>query len=292
MDNAVKNIGVFSPSSWIERERIEQAQTFIEEQGYNVFIHPQTFARYNQSAGTEHDKLTAFYELWENPDIDLIWTASGGNRALHWVEHLDLKKLKSTSGKPIIGFSDVTALLNAITAYTGQTTYHGPVFSKITQYREWSHLNTLLQGQVPDYPTQQIKILKTERAEGHLIGGNLSIFQYLPSMLPSSYFEGAILFLEDCHEELSRLDRMLFYLKQKDIFASINGIILGEFLDIQDTGKPYEFPLNELVLEYSKGHDIPIISEAPFGHGRTLYAYPIGQKISLNTEHGIDFKFL
>ncbi|MEZ5919143.1 MAG: hypothetical protein R3D66_04285 [Alphaproteobacteria bacterium] len=48
-------VGVMAPSGHVEKADIERSAKRLEERGYRVFIHPQTFARHNQSAGT-HEK--------------------------------------------------------------------------------------------------------------------------------------------------------------------------------------------------------------------------------------------
>lgn len=125
-----QTIGVFAPSSYVEQEDIEASAALLEARGYSVFVHPQTYARHGQMAGTGAEKLAALHELYARADIDIIWAAGGGNRALNLLDQIDYAQVNA-SPKSLIGFSDVTALLNAVTAHTGQTTYHGPVFKQL-----------------------------------------------------------------------------------------------------------------------------------------------------------------
>ena len=157
----------------------------MQSQEYDIVIHPQTYMRHNQSAGTSADKLNAFYELWENPQIDIIWAAGGGNRCLHWIDDIDYTRLKSE--KPVIGFSDVTALINAIYAHKGYKTFHGPTFNKLYKNPQKDHLLKILSDENQSYECSQAKILNEGTASGHLIGGNLSIFQYIPQTLASAF---------------------------------------------------------------------------------------------------------
>lgn len=268
-----QKIGVFAPSSYVELCDIEAAKALMEARGCEVFVHPQTFAQHNQSAGTVQDKLEALHDLYADPSIDVIWAAGGGNRALLMVDHLDYKLIKANP-KPMIGFSDVTALLNAITVKTGITNIHGPVFKNLPKHQE---LDSLLSG---DYamPLDGAMILQSGEASGRLFGGNLSVFQYLPETLGKDLLKGAILFLEDCNEELSRIDRMFIHLKRLGVFDRINALILGEFNDLQDSARPFGFSLEDIVREHLEGSTIPIIMDAPFGHGQKLHPLPIGAK--------------
>ena len=118
-------IGVMSPSSYIEEGDLNTAVKMIEARGYKAHVHPQTLSRHHQSAGTHEEKLAAFHDLIKNPDTKAIIFSSGGNRALHWVDQIDFD-LVQANPKIIMGFSDITSILNLINAETGLVTFHGP----------------------------------------------------------------------------------------------------------------------------------------------------------------------
>lgn len=281
---ALPRIGVMAPSSYVERTDIEKSKALLEAKGYSVFIHPQSFERHHQSAGNNLQKALAFQGLWMRPDIDVIWAAGGGNRALHLLESINFEKLK---GKPktVVGFSDVTALLNAVYAHTGISGLHGQVFKNLHKMPadQLDFTLKLLAGGKVDFPLGGATTFREGKAEGVLVGGNVSIFHYLPLTLgDENWLEGAILFLEDCDEEWSRLDRMLLHYKRSGVFGKISGLVMGQFTSMQDSGKPYGFTLEDMLAEHLDGRDIPLILNAPFGHGKDLYALPVGRKAKLS----------
>lgn len=253
----------------------------MEARGYNVFIHPQTYDRNHQSAGTPEQKLKAFYDLWENPDIHVIWAAGGGNRCLHWIDQIDYSRLKTP--KPVIGFSDVTALLNALYKNLNTISFHGSTFGRLKNYQQLDHLLALLGGQNPPYPMDTAKIIIPGSATGYLMGGNLSIVQYLPAILAADVFKGAILFLEDCQEELSRIDRMLRVMRQTKIFEHCKGLIFGSFDPIPETGKPFGFTLEDIIREHTNNLNIPVVMQGSFGHTGAFYSFPVGGFATLDT---------
>ena len=275
-------IGVMAPSSYVDRKDIEKSTAFLEARGYKVFVHPQTYERHNQSAGTGLQKALALQGLWQRDDIKAIWCARGGNRAMHFVDMVTFAAMKDKP-KILIGFSDVTVLLNALYAHTGIIGYHGPVFKDIHKHAQIEHTLKILAGEETGYDFSTAAVLQDGNTTGHLIGGNLSLFQYLPQTLPGEFWKDSILFLEDCGEEISRLDRMLLHLKRIQLLDGISGLIFGEFTDLKDTGTPYGFSWEDIVLEHTQGLNIPIITGAPFGHGDNLYTFPIGQKAALDT---------
>src|SRR5690606_1367809 len=115
-------IGVFAPSSWVEKAKVEHARQFLEAQGFRVYIHPQTFSRHHQSAGTDDEKLAALHELLRNKDVKAIFAAGGGNFSLHYVDRINYRLVRDNP-KILLGFSDVTTLLNAFHARTGLITF-------------------------------------------------------------------------------------------------------------------------------------------------------------------------
>ncbi|MGQ0527779.1 MAG: S66 peptidase family protein [Alphaproteobacteria bacterium] len=268
-------IGVMAPSSYVEKEDIEKSKAALEARGYKVFIHPQTYEREHQSAGTALQKTLALQGLWQRPDINAIWAARGGNRALWTLDTINFKKMKAAP-KILIGYSDITTLLNGVYAHTGITTFHGPVFKDLHKHKELEHALDVLSGKITTWDFKQAEIIKDGTAEGPLVGGNLSLFQYLPQTLPGKFWKGSILFLEDCSEEWSRIDRMLLHLKRLGVFREIAGLIFGEFTDMKDSSRPYGFTLQDIVKEHTEGLDIPVLINAPFGHGANFLTLPVG----------------
>lgn len=276
-------IGVFAPSSWVEKDDIEKSKSHIESLGYKVFVHPQTYERENQSAGTHLQKSLAYQGLWMREDIKAIWAAGGGNRCMHLLETLKFDPLKRAP-KILIGFSDVTALLNAVYAHTDTITFHGPVFKNVHKYDQMDHLLNILSGQAETYPVTKDNILNEGKAEGKMVGGNLSLFQYLPQTLPNDFYKDSILFLEDCNEEVSRIDRMILHLRRLKVFDQIKALVLGEFTSLQDSTRPFGYTIEDIIKEHTENLDIPILYNMPFGHGKNLYSFPIGAKASIDAE--------
>lgn len=275
-------IGVMAPSSFVEREDIEKSSALLESKGYEVFIHPQTYARDNQSAGNAQEKLKALHALYADESIDAIWAAGGGNRALYLLDDLDYN-LIAKNQKPLIGFSDVTVLLNAVYAHTGTAGWHAQVFKHLHSFKQLDETLAALSGDKSEMPLDQSKIIQPGKAEGLLLGGCLSLFHYLPGTNDCPNLQGAILLLEDCGDELSRFDRMFAHMKRMGVFEQIGALILGEFHDVKDGARPFGFSLKDIVLEALDGRDIPLLINAPFGHGDNLLPLAIGQTALLDT---------
>lgn len=264
-------IGVIAPSSYVERDDIEKSSTRLKALGFDVFVHPQTFERDGQSAGNVLQKSLALQGLWQREDIDAIWFAGGGNHSLDLIKHLNFETLKKRPAKPILGFSDNTTLLNTIPYHTGCTAFHAPVFKQIHSYSE-KQLKTclnILTGQTRALSFSNDQILKRNNKDiisGKIFGGNLSLFQYMVPLMPENHFNNSIIFIEECNEELSKIDRCLSFLENLGFFEKISAILFGEFSGICDTGRPFGKTLNDAINYHIPDNKINVIKNLAIGH--------------------------
>lgn len=280
--NPGDTIGIMAPSSRIDAADVQAGCAALHARGYKTFIHPQTYEQLHQSAGTNDQKRDAFHDLVRNPDIRAVFFATGGNRALHLLDKIDYG-LVAANPKIYMGFSDNTALLNSISARSGIVTYHGPTLKRLPTNNQIDFNLSFLSGHEKTIPLDGAKIFREGSAEGTLIGGNISLFQYLIASGDSPDANGAILFLEDCHEEWSRIDRAFGYFRRIGLFDKIDGLVLGQFTNMLDTGTPFGFTFNEIIAEHTQGLDIPILSHAPFGHDKNVnFIMPVGALVRLD----------
>lgn len=280
-------IGIMATSSCVPQEDLDKAKSFLERLGYKVYVHPQATEKLHQSAGTAQSKVDAFHDLIKNPDIKAIFGARGGNRAMTMLGKIDFN-LVASNPKIIMGYSDVTALLNAITEKTGLITFHGPLFREMPRRKELQQALDLLGGKKPpEMDFSQSRVLREGKAEGRLIGGNLSVLQALSGTPFQPDTDGAVLFIEDVGDHMSRYDRMLAHMKLAGWFNRISGLVVGSFTDTcDDKDRPFGFRLEDLIREHLDGRDIPIVIDAPFGHGDKLYTLPVGGKAKLEAKNG------
>ncbi len=282
-------IGVMAPSSRIDREVVERGAALLESYGYNIHIHPQTYATDHSSAGFPAEKIRAFNDLISDNAINAIMFARGGNRGGLLLPALDYDLIKKHP-KILIGFSDPTALLNTISSQTGLITFHGPMMNWLgfghMRKEETEQCLAVLSGENLAVPLPDIRTVRTGDTKGLLAGGSLSTFITLIGTPFMPEMNGKILFLEDIGDEMSRYDRMFIHLKNAGIFDRIAGLILGDFDKPLDTGNtPFGFTLEEIIREHTDGYDFPVVMNAPFGHGEHLYTLPIGGPARLVADH-------
>ena len=277
-------IGVISTSCWLEKSDLLSAQDFLKQNGYDAFHHPQALARLNQSAGSAQEKITAFHELFADPDIKMIMGARGGNRAITMLDKIDFDLIRQNP-KILIGYSDMTTLLNGVYAKCGLVTFHGPLYRELPTHKNFQDMIDMVSGKTDRIDLPGSELLKPGATEGKLFGGNLSLFQTLigTDLLPD--LDGAILFLEDVADHLSRYDRMFGHLRISGLLHKISGLIVGQFTETKDSEeRPFGFTLKDIVEEHTAGLDIPVLFNAPFGHGEDLPTFPVGCRARLDSE--------
>lgn len=272
-----RTAAVIGFSSYSDRGALDEGAAWLKEQGFAVTIAEQAYKRNGQNAGTIADKVAAFKAACTDPAVDIIMAACGGNGAVHLLPHLDLR----SCAKPVIGFSDTTSILNA--APNGAI--HGPTVERLgrdmpdIQKKQWLDI---VNGAAAPIEWTQCKALRAGSATGKLYGGNLSAFQTLIGTPFMPDCRGAVLFFEDCNEELSRIDRMLGHLANTGILANAAALVFGQFINMADTGKkPYGLDMPAIIERHSEGLSCPVIMDAPFGHGNDLWSLPIGKSVTL-----------
>jgi muramoyltetrapeptide carboxypeptidase len=283
-------IGIFAPSSRTSKTKVKAGVTALEKLGFKIYIHPQTWKRDGSSAGTAKDKAKALHDLFRDKDVKAIICARGGNHAGAMLPLLDYRLIKKNS-KILMGYSDVTALLNAIYKETGLVNFHGPMIHGLgsgkPDRKQTEQCFDLLSGKSVPVPMGKAKTLQPGKAEGRLVGGNLSLVCSLMGTKWQPDFRNAIVFLEDCDDALSRYDRMLGHLANAGVFRQAAGVMFGSFTDNRDSGSlPFGFTMAQILRRALGDTKIPAVMNAPFGHGKDLYTFPVGGRARLTAQKG------
>ncbi len=119
------------------------------------------------------------------------------------------------------------------------------------------------------------------KAQGELVGGNLSILYSLLGSASAVDCHDKILFIEDLDEYLYHIDRMMTNLKRNGCLRSLKGIIVGGMTDMRDNEIPWGRNALEIIEEAVKGLEIPIVYNFPAGHIRDNRALIFGRQITM-----------
>ncbi|WP_316788461.1 LD-carboxypeptidase [Pedobacter frigoris] len=286
-------IGITSPASFIGLEEIGPAVQLIQSWGFNTQIGKTIGKRDFILGGTDIERIEDFQLMLDNPNVKAIMCARGGYGIVRIIDQLDFKQFKKHP-KWIIGFSDITLLHNHIYANFGIASVHSKMcnsFPKVWQEALPMQIETILSikqvisGQPVRYTAPYNSNNRIGRAEGVLIGGNLSLIETAAGTSSDIITDGKILFLEDTEEQLYSLDRMLWNLKRSGKFDKLKGLIIGGFkLKPDPEGDEFGKTLQDIILEKIKEYDYPVCFDFPVGHQINNFALKCGAPHILNID--------
>ena len=306
----MKNIMVCALSrslSMICDENIELAKNKLESLGFNVMFSKNSSVSDYFISSSIKKRITDFHNAIKDSNIDIILSVLGGYNCNQLLNYIDYELIKNNP-KIICGYSDITVILNAIYAKTGNTTYLGPTFHSFAMKEGLEqtifYFNKAINKEnyyLKDpkyyssdkwYDNQDNRkflknrgciVLNDGKADGIIIGGNLCSFNLLQGTPYMPSLKDKILFIEDDalvgKEFPYEFERNLVSLIQQKDFDKVRGIIIGRS-QIQ-TGmnlRKWKKILNKKELK-----NIPIIINANFGHTTPNATIPIGGYCLIDT---------
>ncbi len=293
-------VALVAPSGpLLERDDLTRAEELCRALDYEPVLAPHAGNRHGYLAGTDDERLADLNAALGDPAIDAVWCIRGGyglTRILHRVDYAAL----ADRPKAVIGFSDITALLAAITAVTGIVTFHGPTARAPMPAFSRRHFEQVLTstgpagrlGRIPPPADvlvprdDRIVTLAGGRAEGPLMGGNLSLLQCLLGTPYLPAFDGAILFLEDVGEDLYRVDRMLSHLRLAGVLDRLAGVAVGRFTEMKRTAADGALGFDEVLATFLEPLGIPAAYGFPIGHTDRQWTLPLGVRARLDAGTG------
>jgi muramoyltetrapeptide carboxypeptidase len=279
-------IGLAAPSGPLTTD-IGPGVRMLQEAGLETLASGDIDRRQDYLAGSDERRIAELHELFSNPQVKAIWAVRGGFGCTRLLAGLDYQLIRHNP-KILVGFSDLTVLLNVVQRQTGLITFHGPVLSTIIRDGQTALedcLTSLAQPRFTDIKSKQLEILRSGQAEGHLTGGNLTS---LVSLLGTDYepqWQDAILILEDINEASYKIDRLLTQLKLAGRLDQLAGIILGGFID-NDLRS-----INDIEVVWQRVLDltnsqIPVWANFPISHGSPNHIIPMGTRVLMDSSTG------
>jgi len=301
------HIRVVSPSSSIEHiggfEANLVAKEKLEELGFDLSFSSNYFEHDLFDSASIASRVEDLHEAFLDPSVDAVLATIGGFNCNELLPYLDYD-LIAQNPKIFCGYSDTTALLNAIYAKTGMQTYMGPSYSSFKmkesqEYQSQSWLNAVTQDDYdlvpskewssdPWYdPTKPRHFMPTEwkvynagSASGTIIGGNLSTFALLRGTPYAPQAENYILFVEEAEGyPPEHFLRELAALLQA--YPNPQAVIIGRF--------PKECEMTEKILlaildKHPLLKTIPVLYDVDFAHTQPLFTITIGAQATLDTD--------
>jgi muramoyltetrapeptide carboxypeptidase len=293
-------IGLVSPANaTFEREPLKLAIESLQALGFKVKPGQFVAARRGPFAGTDEQRAADLNAMFADDGVAGILALTGGSGCNRIVDRLDYDLIRRKP-KFFGGFSDLTSLVNAIHRQTGLVTFHSPVagsewndysvqsFKAVVMNAEAAVLRNPVVKPVDDLVAREerISVVRPGKAQGLLVGGNLTV---LASLAGTPYFpdcRGAILFLEDINEYIYRIDRCLSTLRLTGALGQLAGVVLGRFTKCEP-GEGYgSLTLDEVFDDYFLPLGVPVFRGAAIGHIKRKLTVPVGAMAEMDAEAG------
>ena len=293
-------IGFVAPSGKLKtehRELLLNVEKHLEQfgiqsvEGRNIW----RIDRFGESAGSPAERAADFNEMFCRPEVRAIWGISGGDTANEILDLLDFENIRRNP-KIVVGLSDNSLLLNALTARTGLVTFHGPDpkegkpgehFSEPYTWTEFER--RLLRGEPGDVPpVKPRKTIRGGKARGRLVGGNLSCLLKLAGTKYWPRFDDGILVLEGLRTTVGAALHRVTQLRQLGVFDQVRGVLLGDFYSFDRReifGPSGKRILLEDILEAALPERVlPVLKCYDFGHYCANTFLPLGAEAEIDAD--------
>jgi muramoyltetrapeptide carboxypeptidase len=276
-------VRLVAPASPYEPAAYRAGRAALSALGFQPLWHPTEATRQGFLAGDDAARAARLQAAFAEPESRAVCCIRGGYGTARLLPLLDLASL-AHARKVLLGFSDVTALLVPLVAEQGLVCFHGPVLTQLGRLprgdRAWLQaLLTGRRGRGP-VPLGRLRAVRAGSAEGRLLGGNLTVLASLCGTAHAPRFRGCLVCLEDVGEPAYRLDRAFRQLAGSGAFAGARGVILGQLEGCTPAGRG-EYAARAVLERAALELGVPVVSGAPFGHGRRNVTLPFGVRARL-----------
>jgi muramoyltetrapeptide carboxypeptidase len=255
-----------------------------ESLGFTPVPAPHVMRRDGYLAGTDAERLLDLNAALQDDRIDGIWCVRGGYGAIRILTGVDYDAMRRRP-KPLLGYSDITALHAAFGVHSDVITFHGPTArGELTDFSRRSLVRAVVTQRDPCGVATGARTLRGGRAQGRLAGGNLALLAALAGTPFAPDYAGAILVLEDVGEPTYRIDRMLRQLALSGALTKVGGIAMGQFTDGSEPGDATSRELDDVLREAADVAGVPAVAGIPLGHVADQWTIPLGVRAELDAD--------
>ncbi len=276
-------VALVSPSGPLRGEEdVVRAESHVRAFGWEPVRGSAVLAKAGYLAGEDALRQRDLQWALDDPAIDAIWCVRGGYGLTRIIRDISLDAF-ARRPKPVIGFSDVTALHCAIAARVGVVTFHTHTARAQLPAMSAASLQAAVHGvgepcgAWPD----AVPVVDGE-VTGHLAGGNLSLLSALCGTPDALVGRGAILVLEDINEPAYRIDRMLRQLEQSGAVRHCAGLAVGQFTNVPADENPDAMTVDEVIADFAMRFGVPCLTNLPIGHIADQWTLPLGGLVTLD----------
>lgn len=249
-------------------------------------------------------RVSDLHDAFQDEKIAGIITVIGGYNANQLLRYIDWKIIRHNP-KVFLGYSDITALQNAILTKANLVTYSGPHYADFAEKKYFDYTLSYFQKCLmenrsyaieespfwtddPWYIDQNkrhkiqnagIRVLTQGSADGTIVGGNLCTFNLLQGTPYCPSLTGSILFLEDDEASTAELfDRDLQSVIHQPQFSGVRGLLVGRF---QKKSNISDGAVRRILTSKEELAHIPVAYNVDFGHTNPKFTFPIGGNVNV-----------
>lgn len=278
-------VAILCPAGFIN-EDLSPAYQILKDWGLELVIYPSVNAQDNYFAGSDNLRSNDLQDALDNTEIKAIIAGRGGYGCVRIIDKINFEKF-IREPKWLVGFSDLTVILNHIEHNFNIPTIHGQMVKALLKATPSSiqSLYNVLFGINKDLSyTSNNKLNRHGKGKGTLIGGNLAILHSILASNSDPNYDDKILFIEDVGESYYNIDRMLWTLKRANKLNKLKGLIVGGFTELKDSNPSFGYTFEEIIFEIVKEFNFPIAFDCPVGHIENNHALIIGQEVELSIQ--------
>lgn len=297
--NKGDKIAIISPSAaTADRMQFQFAKETFEAMGFEVELGNNLRNRRGHLAGSDQERADDLNSMFARKDIKAVICIRGGSGAARILPLIDYETIKKNP-KPLLGYSDITALHHAIHTQTGLITFHGQNGTgSWNSFNVKQFENVFFKKELLTYENEQIKgddlIIKQNRiqtlvsgkAKGKILGGNLSVLTSISGTPYYPDFKNAILYLEEIGEDPYKVDRMMSTLRLNGTLSKIRGFIFGQCTDCNPGGGYGSLTIDDILDDYILPLNIPAYKGAMIGHIPKQFIVPNGAEVEMDADKG------
>ncbi|OQB05988.1 MAG: Microcin C7 self-immunity protein MccF [bacterium ADurb.Bin212] len=251
-------------------------------------------------------RVEDLHSAFSDTKVKAVISVIGGFNSNQLLSYLDWELIR-TNPKIFCGFSDITALNNAIYAKTGLVNYSGPAFSTFGKLRDSDYtigyfkkcmfnndpINVEASARWDDrkwwknqndakyFNNKGFRVVYEGEAEGTIIGGNLCTLNLLQGTEYMPSLHNSIVFIEDDYESNAvTFDRDLQSLIHQPDFSGVKGMVIGRF---QVASEMTPSLIEQIIRSKKELHSMPIIYDVDFGHTDPKITFPVGGEVNIMT---------
>ena len=277
-------VALVAPSGILpDPAHVERAKNNARSLGWIPILGDHVSRQHGYLAGTDDERLADLNRALADDTIDAVWCVRGGYGAMRLLRDIDYQSLK-TNPRPLIGFSDITALHSAIHRECGIVSFHAPTArGELSDFSRDSLVRAVVDQTDSCGVAEGGRVLRSGRARGRLAGGNLALVSSLMGTPYSVDFQGAILVLEDIDEAVYRVDRMLRQLVLSGALSQCVALVAGDFRPPAGETEVDNRGIDDVLAEAAEMAGVPCFAGAPFGHIGDQWTLPLGAMADMDT---------